>query len=235
MLLGGMVLLGVAMGLFAGLWIQRGLARFRPAVVVGTVQAVVSEMPQLVEAPTLTPSMTPSPTPTPTNTATPTPTPSLTPTPTSTSTPTPTRTPTPTDTPTPTPTKFKPTRTPTFTPTPAPTAVPPTLSNPEDEAPFEGEKAVIKLDWTSVHTLAPDECYLVTLRWTEEGAPAKSETCIQDTQWFVPEALHLRADQGTERVYFWSVRIARQEEGEDGERIYVPLSPPSEEWSFHWK
>jgi hypothetical protein len=94
---------------------------------------------------------------------------------------------------------------------------------------------VIKLEWQSTHTLQVDECYLVTLRWTEKGAPARAENCVQDTHWFVPEALHLRADQETERVYFWSVRVARKETDSEGNEAYIPLSPSSAEWSFHWK
>jgi hypothetical protein len=124
---------------------------------------------------------------------------------------------------------------PTATPTPQPTVAPPTIVEPEDEAPYDGARAIIKLAWTSSHTLASDECYLVTLRWTEGGAPAATEICVQGTSWFVDESLHLRADQETQRVYYWSVRLAQKRTNEEGIEEFVPLSPSSEERSFYWK
>ncbi len=224
-----------------GFWLWAILPHVQPVAVVDTVQAVASEAPVLVEIPTLTPSLTPSITPSPTNTPTPTPTPTQTPTPTS--TPTPTHTPTPTDTPTITPTATrarptntpKPKTTPTFTPTPQPTLEPPTLDKPEDGAVFNGAEANIELGWSSTHTLAPDECFLIGLRWTENGSPAGIQVCVQRTSWFVDAGLYLRADQETERVYYWSVSLARKTTDADGNAQYTPLSPASEERSFFWK
>jgi hypothetical protein len=106
---------------------------------------------------------------------------------------------------------------------------------PRDGEPFSGEKAIIKLSWTSNHTLKVDECYLVTMRWTEAGAPASNPVCIQETFWFVDDALYLRADQETDRVYFWTVTIVRQGTDDEGMQTYLPLSSSSEEWSFYWK
>lgn len=222
-----------------GLW--QALSRFQPTLAVSTVQAVASEVPVLVlvEVPTLTPSLTPSSTPTPTNTPTATTTPSLTPTPTLTSTPTETPTATPTSTPTPTATRVPPTAKPTVvpsdTPTPVPTAAPPTLLEPADGEGFGGRNAVVKLVWTSGHTLKPDECYRVTVQWTEQGALAANEVCVQDTAWFMPDSLYLRADQETDRLYTWSVRLARRTTDANGNARFVPFSPESEEWSFHWR
>ena len=227
---------------FGGSWLVERLASFRPAAAVGTVQALVSDVPGFVEVPTLTPSLTPSTTPTPTPTPTTTPTPTQTPLPTLTytPTPTPTNTPTatPTDTPLPTPTRVRPSATPTPpppTPTPLPTVVPPVLLLPEDGAPYDGEKAIIKLSWQSRHTLESDECYLVSVRWTEGGAPAATAVCVQQTQWFADASLYLRADQETDRVYYWSVRVVQGQLDDDGQATYTPLSPASEERSFFWR
>lgn len=239
--MGAVVVSGIVLGGILGIWLRWGMDNFRPSVAVNTVVAVASEVPVFVEIPTLTPSLTPSVTPTPTNTPTSTPTPSMTPTPTLTPTPTPTPTDTPTPTPTETPTRVWPTWTPkprntaTPIPTPVPTAVPPTLVEPEDRAPFREEKAIIKLVWTSSHVLKPDECYLVVLHWIEEDAPASTQVCIQETFWYVDQALYLRADQTTDRVYYWSVRLVQKETDEEGNESFVPFSPSSEEWTFHWR
>jgi hypothetical protein len=109
------------------------------------------------------------------------------------------------------------------------------LVEPEDGAPFDGEKAIIRLAWSSTHTLRPDECYLITMRWTEAGAPASNQTCLQETHWFVDEAFYLRADQETDRVYFWSVRLVRSQTDEEGNDVFVPFSPSSQEWAFYWR
>jgi hypothetical protein len=209
----------------------------RLSVVVSTVQALADEIPVLVVVPTLTPSLTPSVTPTPTPTPTATPTPSLTPTPTLTPTSTNTPTPVPTDTATPTPTRVRPTFTaipPTTTPMPLPTVAPPVARLPEDEAPFDSEKANIKLVWTSTHTLQPDEYYQVTIRYAAQGAEVQLPVYVQETQWFVDKALYLKADQETQRIYHWSVRIVRKETDSSGNDVYRPLGPPSQERSFYW-
>jgi RNA polymerase subunit RPABC4/transcription elongation factor Spt4 len=241
-LLGSVAVVGLVLGLFGASALRRGIESFNPKAAISTVQAVVSEVPVLVQVPTITPSLTPSVTPTPTKTPTTTPTPTLTPTPSLTPTPTQTPTATPTRTPTSTPTRVwptwtpKPKATPTATPSPTPAIDPPELVQPENRAPFlEGAKSYIRLSWTSSHTLEPDECFLVTLRWTEKGAPASDSVCIQGLYWFVDNGLYLRADQETERVYFWSVRVAHKTSRQDGSTTYAPLSAPSEEWSFYWK
>jgi hypothetical protein len=239
LLIAAALIIGLGVVAVVGSWIWQNLYRFQPAVAVSTVQAVASEVPVLVEVPTLTPSLTPSATPTPTQTPTPTLTPSLTPTPTPTNTPTATPTPAPTGTPTPTVTIAPPTATPTVpteTPTPAPTVAPPALVRPEDGALFAEETAKIELAWTSNHTLKPDECFQVNMRWTEQGAEVlESPVCIQSTSWFVTSLLYLRADLETERAYYWSVRLAREEINAEGSRSFVPLSPASEERFFYWK
>jgi hypothetical protein len=106
---------------------------------------------------------------------------------------------------------------------------------PENRAPFlQGERANIRLSWTSDYTLKPDECFLVTLRWTESGTPANNLACVQSPYWFVDRALYLRADQETERLYTWSVCVAQRIGAQEDAR-FVPLSASSEERSFYWK
>jgi hypothetical protein len=161
-----------------------------------------------------------------------TPTPSLTPSPTA------TRTPTPTYTASPTPTRTRrpatPTQPPTDTPTPLPTVEPPILLEPEDKAPF-GATDVFRLAWQSNHTLKPNECYLVTLRYTHEGSETSLPVCVQQTYWWVDRGLYNEADQETGRVYFWKVAVARKETDANGTETFVPLSSPSEERSFYWR
>lgn len=237
-LIAAALMVGATLVLVLGLWLRQGLERFEPAVAVSTVQAVASEVPVLIDVPTLTPSVTPSLTPIPTNTPTPSLTPSLTPTPTLTPVPTETSTPTPTETATPTATKSRPTEapeTPTATPTPAPTIEPPTLDSPRDGEPFDGVRATIKLAWQSNHTLEPDEFYEVTMRYVHLGGDVVEPRYVQETFWFVDKGFYLQADQETDRVYYWSVRVVRKETDADGNEKVTPLSSASEEWSFYWR
>ena len=236
-LAGGVLLIAVALVFAVGPWLLQAVEGFRPGQAINTVQALASEIPVLVEVPTLTPSLTPSITPTPSRTPTSTPTPSLTPTPTLTPSPTATATPTPTDTPSPTPSRTRraPTPTqPTETPTPMPTVVPPVLVEPKDGAPFSGGD-IFKLAWQSSHTLKPDECYLLTIRYTMGGENVSLPVCVQEPYWWVDKGLYLQADQETGRSYHWSVRVAQKERDAGGNETYVPLSPASEEWVFYWK
>jgi hypothetical protein len=238
LLTGALIAAGLALVLLVVYLLRLGWQNFRPAVAVNTVQALASDVPVLVEVPSLTPSLTPSVTPTPTHTPTPTLTPSLTPIPTLTPTPTRTPTPTSTHTPSPTATRARPTATPTrptATPTPEPTGVPPTVLRPEDEAVFGGAEASIELAWTTSHILAPDEYFEVTLRYTQQGARVELPVYVQSASWFVDEALYLAADQETDRVYYWWVRLVRKTTGEDGNMEYVPLSGTSVERSFYWR
>jgi hypothetical protein len=76
---------------------------------------------------------------------------------------------------------------------------------------------------------------LVSVRYTHSGAEVNLPVCVQATQWWVDKALYLQADQETDRVYFWDVRTVRKETDAEGNETYVPLGPPSEEWSFYWR
>ena len=100
---------------------------------------------------------------------------------------------------------------------------------------INGEKAYIKLAWTSGYTLKPDEYYEVVLRYTHRGAPEALPVRVQGTSWFVDEDLYLQADQETEFIYYWSVRLVRKVVDAEGKETYLPLSPASEERSFYWK
>ena len=227
-----------ALILLVGPRLFQGLRALSPSGAIGTVQALVSDVPVLVEVPSLTPSLTPSITPSPTATPTSTPTPSVTPSPTLTATPTPTPTDTLTPTASPTPTRtlrpYTPTPTPTDTPTPAPTVPPPVLRGPEDGSTY-GTNAIIRLAWQSNHTLKPDECYLLTVSYVKDGAPVDLTMCMQEPQWWVDDGLYLQADQETNRAYHWKVVVARKQVAEDGTIHYSPLGPASQEWTFYWR
>lgn len=116
-----------------------------------------------------------------------------------------------------------------------PTVAAPVLEEPEDGAPFDGATANIKLVWTSDHTLKPDEYFEVRVRYTHLGAQVILPVRVQQSFWFMDNALHMQADQETDRVYDWSVRLVRQETDSDGEEQYVPFGLNSEEWSIYWR
>ena len=106
---------------------------------------------------------------------------------------------------------------------------------PDDGSPFDGDKAYIKLEWTSSHTLKPEEYFEVTVRWTHDGALAAVPYRVQTAYYFVDEAIHLQADQETDRIYYWSVRLVRKVTDAEGTEDYLPISENSEEWSFYWR
>jgi len=223
--------------LLLGPQLLRVLGDLRPARAIGTVQAIASEVPGLVKVPTLTPTLTPSITPSPTSTPTSTPTPTVTPVPTLTPEPTLTPTVVPTDEPSPTPTRTRRPATPTEpppSPTPAPTVSAPVPLEPEDGASF-GEGSIFRILWQSYHVLGPDECFLLTVRYEQNQAEVELTMCLQETQWWVDEALYLRADQETGRAYHWWVAVARQESDSEGNQSYVLLGSPSEEQTFYWR
>ena len=237
-LMAGGFLLLVALALLVGPRLLQGLEGFRPARAIGTVQAMASEVPVLLDVPTLTPSLTPSITPSPTSTPTSTPTPSITPSPTLTPMPTPTATAIPTDTPSPTPTQTRRPPTPTRpppTPTPLPTVPAPVLLVPEDGVSFTGANAVIRLAWQGTLPLAAGQCFLLTVGYVRGGSPVELAMCLRDTQWWADSGLYLQADQETGREYRWWVRVAREELDESGNTRYVPLGPASSERTFYWR
>lgn len=75
----------------------------------------------------------------------------------------------------------------------------------------------------------------MTIRYTHEGAEARVPVYVQATEWFVDKSLYLQADQETQRLYRWSVRLVWRTAGSGGEAEYVVLSPSSAEFSFYWQ
>lgn len=227
-----------------GSLVYRAWQRFRPAEIIGQVKELPTRVQSMaISIPTLTPTLTPSITPTPTNTPTMTPLPSLTPTPTPTPTPTSTPTPTLTSTATPTPSRTPsptpavtrgPTQTPTPTPSPSPVVAAPVLLEPADGSPFSAGD-IIRLAWRGDQALQIDRCYMVRIRYTHLGADETVPVCVQADFWFVDQSIYGRADQETDRLYHWSVQLMRKTTDSSGQESYTPLSPVSEEWSFHWR
>jgi hypothetical protein len=109
------------------------------------------------------------------------------------------------------------------------------LTGPEDGGVFRGATADIGLTWRSSHSLQANEYYLVTLRYAHEGAEARAPVYVQAPEWFVADSFYLEADQETERLYRWTVRIVRQRAGTGSGAEYEPISPVSEERSFYWQ
>jgi hypothetical protein len=116
-----------------------------------------------------------------------------------------------------------------------PTVAPPTPLEPENKS-SHGADDTFRLFWGSDYTLKPDECYLVMVRWTQQGNAAATQICVQETQWYVQkEGLYGLADQETGQAYYWSVRLARKGVDAGGKETFTPFSPPSEEWVFYWQ
>ena len=105
---------------------------------------------------------------------------------------------------------------------------------PEDGATFE-EFSRIELQWEAAGILGPDEWYAVRLNWLENGERQFGGTNIKETTWIVPhDAYYARADQGTGRVYEWTVFVEKVTEDEDGEKTGRPVSATSEPQTFFW-
>jgi hypothetical protein len=232
-------MLGVLLGLRAGPRLHRVWDRLRPQAVVHTAQEVAIEVPGLlIRIPSLTPSLTPTNTPVPTRTPTPTPAPTLTPTPTPTLIPTNTATPVATATPSPAPTRTRASTTrppPTRTSTPPPSLGAPAPRLPEDRTTFNGANANFKLTWTTGYSLAPDQWFEITLRYSHLGIEVLLPVYVQAWEWFVDKGLYLQADQETGRAYHWRVRAVQKVTDSAGQNTYVPLSPAGDERVFFWK
>jgi RNA polymerase subunit RPABC4/transcription elongation factor Spt4 len=168
---------------------------------------------------------------TPTFTATPTGT--RTPTPTATATPTFTWTPVP-PTETPPPPTLTPTRPPAPTRTPTPRFATPHLLSPENGLEFRGGGAQITLQWEAAGSLAEDEWYALSLRFTGGGVVRYSGTWTKETSWVVPNELYMKAGQ-SERAFEWDVVVMKQTGTKpDGGRDGVAVSASSETRSFFW-
>ncbi len=168
-------------------------------------------------------------------------------TPTATATLLPTRTATRTATPRPTSTgtPLPPTKTPTPAPPtatrkPAPTGTPtprfqaPRLIAPANEVEFSGGDTRIVLSWEPTGTLAADEWYALSVRFTANGAVSYGGTWTKDTAWTVPNELYIKAGE-RERTFRWDVTVMKQTATKsDGGRDGVALGPTSETRTFLW-
>ena len=105
---------------------------------------------------------------------------------------------------------------------------------PENGSPHS-QGDTFRLGWQSSYTLKPDECYLITVRYTHQGNAGATQICVQETSWYVDKGLYGLADQETGRIYYWNVRLARKSVDADGKETYTPFSLPSEEWIFYWQ
>lgn len=139
----------------------------------------------------------------------------------------------------PPPTPRPPTRTPTpkATPTPSITLSAPALVSPGDETPFQGQNALITLEWQNPGGLpggienvlnigvvtGPDT---FELRFTEPLGRA--------TEFVVPAWLFDQGSQANNRAFVWWVQAASITR--DGEQVIdtSPVSPASETRRFYW-
>ncbi len=169
--------------------------------------------------------------------------------------------PTETPTETPRPPTATPTRTPTFTPvitttatttreataTPGEAANPtatltetpaleygaPQLISPADGEEFGGSGARIQLDWEPVGILADDEWYSVSLSYVNRNGEVVREVVA----WAKNEDIPLRVGEelydvlGRDRVVTWAITVVS---GVPGVGTELPISPPSEGWTFRW-
>ena len=122
------------------------------------------------------------------------------------------------------------------TPTPAPYLPAPVLTGPGDQASCGGDKAQILLEWEPVPGMTAGDSYMITLNWTQLGAP-------QNYFWYAPSTastqrvplqLWGQADQLPARAYRWSVRAVRLTTDGQGGELIIPLSPASETRTFYW-
>ena len=117
--------------------------------------------------------------------------------------------------------------------TPLPSLEAPIPEQPEDQTTYTGQ--TIKISWTTSYALGTDHFFEILLRYTHEGTEVLLPTRVQNWQWFVDPALHLQADQETNRAYHWRVRVVQKVTTGLGEITYFPLSLASDERVFYWK
>lgn len=83
--------------------------------------------------------------------------------------------------------------------------------------------------------MSPDEYYELRVRYTHEGVEIPLLVHTQDVSWWVDEQLYGKADQETEGLHYWGVRLVRKTIDSEGNETYVPIGPWSEEWTFFWR
>jgi len=128
-----------------------------------------------------------------------------------------------------------PTATRTRTPSPTPTQhLALRLVAPQDQERFEGLDAQVILSWEPAGTLAEDEWYGVSLRFTADGVVQYGGTWTKDTSWVVVSDFYTKADQA-ERAFQWDVTVMKQTGSQpDGSREGIALGPASETRTFLW-
>jgi hypothetical protein len=111
------------------------------------------------------------------------------------------------------------------------------LIGPPDGQIFLGADQFVILRWQSAGQLADDEYYAVRLSWSENGEFAqRGGNNLKETSWQIPADFYWgKADRETGRAYKWYVYVERVTEGENGERVGEPVSPPSEIRLLYWQ
>jgi len=107
---------------------------------------------------------------------------------------------------------------------------------PVDQAEFQGINTEIRLEWEAVGTLAEDEWYAISVRFTGlEGQVEHRGERVQDrTTWRVRQEYHSRVSS-TERAFEWDITVEREISNPDGSVSGIPLSPTSETRVFYWR
>ncbi|GAB4528378.1 MAG: hypothetical protein Kow0063_04530 [Anaerolineae bacterium] len=109
---------------------------------------------------------------------------------------------------------------------------PPVLTNPPNEALFQGKYTVILLQWEPVGALARDEYYDVTVMHYVGEEPRYWGSPVRETQWQVPVEAGL-GEAANDRFYWWvTVRKANTAGGVG--QLDLALSPASDARTFYW-
>lgn len=108
---------------------------------------------------------------------------------------------------------------------------PPRLLNPASGSSYQGEDALIILEWAPVEGLAANEYYWVMVFYPQNGKEQAGGTWIKATSYRVPAWFLTQASGRFE----WQVVIAEATGPvERGGRLGARVSDPSERWWFMW-
>lgn len=124
--------------------------------------------------------------------------------------------------PTPT-TTLSPTPSGSETPTLTPTYSPPRVISPPNGAIISG---TIPLEWVSVGVLKPDEVYFVQIRDTTQPDSVPTNRATRTNSVLLPA--ELIPNDGQDRVYEWSVAVARRNAQGTAYVIIGAVSPPQQ-------
>ena len=159
-------------------------------------------------------------------TATPSPMPTVLPEATVTLTPTPTETPFAAVTPSPVP----------ATPTPGVRYAAPTLLNPPDGGQYSGPSPMPypMLEWASVGSLASDEYYRIVIDYPHDGGTWREIGWTKEVRWRVPDYLYGLLSGSRECRWHVEVVQVTATDADGNPTAGVPVSLPSETWTFVW-